>query len=308
MSESNTQRNLAVTAAVVAAIGFAGVVGYFAGRGGSDAPAAPRVGAEIATAAATEAPLAVAAGPERAPAELPSVAARERSEPPAATAPRAGARRPQTSTPEPTPAPVAAAEPLAGASEEPAMAPEAVVAAAPAPVAPVPVEIPAGTMIQLALEAPVSSQIAAVGDRVEANLAAPIRLDGEIVVPSGTRVVGRVTEVKALAKVGGQARLALAFERLEVEPESTPIAAFWAAEGKSETGKDAATIAAGAAIGTILGNQAKKNDRGKVIGAVVGAGVGTAVAAGTKGETIELAAGATLELTLREPVRVLPPR
>ncbi len=86
-----------------------------------------------------------------------------------------------------------------------------------------------------------------------------------------------------------------------------PIAAYWAGEGKSETGKDAATIAAGAAIGTVLGNQAKKNDRGKVIGAVVGAGVGTAVAAATKGEAVELAAGAALELTLRESVRVLPP-
>jgi hypothetical protein len=178
-------------------------------------------------------------------------------------------------------------------------------AAAPAPAAePAPIEVPAGTKIELVLGTAVSSQSAAVGDEIRAELAAPIRVDGEIAVPSGTRVVGRVTEAKALAKVGGRARLALAFESIELDGRTVPIAAYFAREGKSETGKDAATIAAGAAVGTVLGNQAKKNDRGKVIGAILGAGVGTAIAAKTEGETIELPAGARLELTLRDAVTV----
>jgi hypothetical protein len=60
-----------------------------------------------------------------------------------------------------------------------------------------------------------------------------------------------------------------------------PVALHFAREGRSETGRDAATIAAGAAIGIILGNQSKKNDRGKAIGGVLGVAAGTGIAAAT---------------------------
>lgn len=309
MSDVDKQRNLAMAVAAVCAIGFAGIVGYVAGRGGESAATAPQVGAPAPTPVAgatadrpapTTAHLPPGVAEREVPASEQRSAAQRRSTPRetpprAASAPTAVAGAPAESS-APTAAAVAQAEPLA-APESPAE-----VAAAPARI-----EIPAGTKIELSLEEPVSSQSAQVGESVVARLAAPIRVDGEIVVPSGTRVVGRVSEAKPLAKIGGQARLAIDFESLEVAPEPVGIAAFWAREGKSETGRDTATIAAGAAIGTVLGNQAKKNDRGKVIGAIVGAGVGTAVAAATPGEAVELPVGARLELTLRQPVVVSPP-
>jgi len=308
MSEVGKQRNLAMAVAAVCAIGFAGVVGYVAGRGGDPAPSPPQVGAGAPTPVAAQASMPAESATDRVPAgsaratppEGRSDTASRPSQP--ASRPRAARtaspgmdRATESSAPEA--GPVAGVEPAAG---EPA---QAEIASVP----PKPVEIPSGTKIELVLEASVSSQTASVGDAVVASLTSPIRVGGEIAVPSGTRIVGRVSDVKALAKVGGQARLAIDFERLEVAPEPANIAAFWAREGKSETGKDAATIAAGAAIGTVLGNQAKKNDRGKVIGAIVGAGVGTAVAASTPGEAIELPAGARLEVTLRQATVLTPP-
>lgn len=292
MSEIGNRRNALGLIGVAAALALAAAVGFFAGRGGTQAPdrlaaqgepvAAPAAVAEApagpsATTPADSPVASVAEAPARRPSERPSAAEPRESAP-------AGTR--WSNEPEPSPSGTAPA-----ASDHPAPPPA-------------PIEVPAGTQIELVLVESVSSQSAAVGDEVAAELAAPIRVDGEIAVPSGTRAVGRVTEAKALAKVGGRARLALAFETLELEGRTVPIAAFFARDGKSETGKDAATIAAGAAVGTVLGNQAKKNDRGKVIGAILGAGVGTAIAAKTEGETIELPAGARLELTLRDAVTV----
>jgi uncharacterized membrane protein YeaQ/YmgE (transglycosylase-associated protein family) len=102
--------------------------------------------------------------------------------------------------------------------------------------------------------------------------------------------------------VGGQARLALRFDGIERDGRMVAVAAEWALVGKSETGKDAATIAAGAAAGAVLGHQVKKGSRGKILGGLIGAGIGTAVASATEGEKIELAPDALLEAELLEAV------
>lgn len=167
-----------------------------------------------------------------------------------------------------------------------------------------PLVVAAGTRVELELLDGVSSQSAELGDAVRARLASAVTVGDEVALPEGTPVHGRVTGVRALRKVGGQAELALAFESVEVGGERLPIEAYFARTGRNETRRDAAAIAAGTLVGTVLGNQAKKNDRGKVVGGLVGAGVGTAIAAATEGEAIELGAGARLELTLRGDVEV----
>lgn len=173
-----------------------------------------------------------------------------------------------------------------------------------APRPPVLLTVADGTPIRLVLTGGVSSQTATVGDRVEAELSEAVLVDGQVALPEGARLSGRVTEAVPLRKVGGRSRLALAFESVRIDGRDVPITAFFAREGKSETPRDTATIVAGTAIGTILGNQAKKNDRGKILGGVVGAAAGTAVAVATEGERIELPAGTELRLTLRQPVTV----
>ena len=288
MSDARNSRILFFVVLLLVAAGAGFLLGRAREAGSERAPAAP-AGASAAT--APEAPAAsraVAREPASAQAEsapfLPESGTRSR---PSATSVRgeeesaeqAGSASAAAPNPEPEPAP------------EPAE---------------VTVVVPAGTKIRLRLLEGVSSQTAAVGQAVDAEVGAPLAAEGVTAIPAGARVHGRVTEAHALKKVGGRARLALAFDSIVVAGRTVPIEAAFAREGKSETGKDAATIAAGAVVGTVLGNQSRHNDRGKVIGGLLGAGVGTAIAASTEGEKIELGPGAELELTLRAdvPVRV----
>jgi hypothetical protein len=165
-------------------------------------------------------------------------------------------------------------------------------------------EIPSGTRLALRAVSPLSSQTAQAGQSVAFELAEPVVVDGRTLLPAGSRVAGRVTQAVALKKVGGQASLAIGFDSVELATGAVGIDAAWARAGKKETGKDAATIAGGAAVGAVIGNQAKHNDRGKLIGAILGAAAGTAVAASTPGEKVEIPAGALLEVTLRQPAQV----
>lgn len=292
MSDLRTQRNLALGAAAVVAVALALVLGFLLGRGGREAG-----GTAVADlpGAAAVAPVPIGGGEPAAPApvvrEVPAPAAAR----PPAPRPAVDPADPVESPRDPEPATPTEVEPPA---RDPDPEPT------PRPQEPLRLTVPEGTQVILALTEPVSSQTAQVGDAVAAELTEAVEVDGRVALPAGTRLAGRVTEAVALRRVGGQAKLAFSFESLRVDGAEVPIAAHFAREGKSETGKDAATIAAGAAIGIILGNQAKKNDRGKVIGGVVGAAAGTAAAAATDGETIELPAGTELRLTLRGDVTV----
>jgi hypothetical protein len=286
MGDLRLQRNLAIAVALLLAVVVAGVALMRSPRDLAPDPIV-RDGESAEESAGTPAS-----------SDLP-LAAEEETEV-EATEPRPAGARSQPARRESPVAGTRAAQPDRARVSEPA--PEAPVESAPRE--PIRLTVADGTPIRLALTSGVSSQTSGVGDRVEAELSEAVLVDGQVALPQGALLSGRVTEAVPLRKVGGRSRLALAFESVRIDGRDVPIAAFFAREGKSETPRDTATIVAGTAIGTILGNQAKKNDRGKIIGGVVGAAAGTAVAAATEGEQIELPAGTELRLTLREPVVV----
>lgn len=164
-----------------------------------------------------------------------------------------------------------------------------------------PVVFPAGTVLSVELLEPLSSETSHPGDPVRARTLEPLFADGRLAVPAGSRVLGQVTEVRKVKKIGGKALLALDFDRLSVPSTGTwPLAAALVLEGKSETGRDAAAIGGGAAAGAILGRAIKDRKKGKgaLLGAILGAAAGAAIAAETDGEPVDLPAGARLDLVL----------
>lgn len=211
----------------------------------------------------------------------------------------ARAERQAAAPPAPPPAPVADPEP---AYSEPPPPPE---------VRRVSVSLPVGTSLDVELLDTVSSATSQAGDTFRSRLTAAARdAEGRLVLPAGTEVLGMVTEAVPLKKVGGKAMLGLRFTDVVLpDGETAPLTASLLEQGKSETGRDAATIGGAAAGGAILGRILDRGDkkRGTVLGAILGAAAGTAIASKTEGEEVEMPAGSVLRLWLDERLRLTVP-
>lgn len=224
--------------------------------------------------------------------------------PPAAAPATAPAEAPQAPPPAetpkpkpPKPKPKAEVETQAEEPREAAVKPAQVVI----------VTLPAGTTVDLTMVDSIGSRISKTGDLFRARVEKDVLKDGEVVVPAGSTVTGVVTEAVPLGKIGGTAKLAIEFTGT-VTPtgESISVHGVFAKQGKSESGKDAATIGGGAAAGAILGRALSKDNKAKgtVLGALVGAAAGGAVASKTKGEEIEIPAGTAFQMQTDRPVDV----
>lgn len=212
------------------------------------------------------------------------------------------ARRPQASPVSPTPAPSPERPAVESQGNEPVRPVEEARVEEPAPVRKlIEVVVPAGTLVDVEFEDSLSSATSVLGERFQSRVVADVSVDGERVIPAGSMVFGSVTEVVPQKKIGGQARIALSFDRLELPSgESVAMQASFAEAGQKQTRKDAATIGGSAAGGAILGRviDRKNKDKGSVIGAIVGAAVGTAVAANNAGDDVEIPVGTVLALRL----------
>lgn len=195
--------------------------------------------------------------------------------------------------PQPEPAPVVAEEP------EPTPAPAREL---------VDVSVPAGTLVDVEFLDGVSSETSQVGETFTTRVASPVSVDGVVAIPAGARVTGVVTEAVPLKKIGGRARLALELDRLVLPGGAEiPISAGLAEAGRSETGKDAATIGGAAAAGAILGRAtASRGDRKKatIIGTILGGAAGAVIASKTEGEEITIPEGTFVTIALDTPVRL----
>jgi hypothetical protein len=195
---------------------------------------------------------------------------------------------------EPAGAPAAAAEPAA-----PSVTRRIVEIFKPEPVVRT---VPAGTRLGVRLAQGLSSEVSQVGQPVRAEVTRAVSVGGHQVIPAGAVVRGEVTAARP-PKIGGRAQLALRFHTLELPDGSHPVAGGASWVGKSEKGKDIATIAGGAAAGAILGHQAD-DAQGKGVGGVLGGLAGTAIARKTHGKPLTVPAGSVLEVELEAPVTV----
>jgi hypothetical protein len=226
-----------------------------------------------------------------------------------APAPRRTSTAPRRTTPRASaPAPPAQTETEAPRETTAQRDPDPV--PAPRPVRqPTRVTVPAGTTLTAEVTGGASSATAQVGDGVSARLAENVYAGGELAIPAGSRLSGTVTDVRNLRRVGGRAALTVRFDRVELpNGDDAPLYAEWTAQGRNETGRDAATIGGSAAGGAVLGrvlSRGRRQDERTAQGAAVGAVIGTVIAArNNRSGHVEMPVGSTVELTLADAVRV----
>src|ERR1022692_4002460 len=80
--------------------------------------------------------------------------------------------------------------------------------------------VAAGTKLPLSLINSVSTKHSELGDRVYLETAFPILVNGRIVIPVGSWVMGTVTEVKKPGRVKGRGELYIRFDNLTLDWKS----------------------------------------------------------------------------------------
>jgi hypothetical protein len=219
---------------------------------------------------------------------------------------------PEPELPAPTPLPQTTAPPRS--APPPARQPSPAPAPAPAP-APrwVTATAPIGTMFAVTLNQTLSTETSRPGEAFTATLQEAIRDGmGNVVVPAGATVRGRVTQVETSGRVGETAVIKLAFESIAFGGSShrlagTVVEANPQRSHRRSTGEQAARIGAGAAAGAVLGRVIGGDTRSTVRGAAIGAAAGTAIAMGTADVDAVLPAGSRMVIRLDAPIDVRRP-
>lgn len=166
------------------------------------------------------------------------------------------------------------------------------------------VTIPAGTRISIRTVDAIDSAKNRVGDRFEASLEEPLWIDGNMVVPKGADVYGRLEESKETGTFTGRSQLRLELTGIVVNGQTVPlITGEYEVSGKSKGASTTKRTVGGAAIGSIIGALAG-GGKGAAIGAGTGAGVGAGSEIVTKGDEVKIPSETLLDFTLQQSVTI----
>jgi type IV secretion system protein VirB10 len=169
----------------------------------------------------------------------------------------------------------------------------------------------------------INTRSAYIGQAIYCESIYPIAVRNHIIIPKGTSIRGRVTQVIRPGHVKGRAQLGLRFDEM-VLPNGTTrqLRAFLAGFGNESSdtfkpkegqikgggskGQDAGRIASttipGAEVGTIVGAAKGAPLEGLGVGSAVGAAAGVVWILASRGKEIVLAHGTSLELQLSQPL------
>jgi hypothetical protein len=160
-------------------------------------------------------------------------------------------------------------------------------------------EVPAGQELDVRLQTELNSDTAQVEDRFDATTVVDLSVDGDVLIPAGSRLRGIVTAVDDADRLDRKARLSVSFDQMTIDGRSYPIRAsvVEALEGggyKEDAAKIGTAAGVGAIIGGILGGV-----KGALAGILIGGG---GIVAATEGQDIVLPPGTILRVRFDSPV------
>jgi hypothetical protein len=142
------------------------------------------------------------------------------------------------------------------------------------------------------------------GDRFTATLLDAVAVDGQAILPAGTRLDGHVLVATPSARLKGRARLVLALDSFDRDGRKYRIQTTVAARvSGNHKRRNVAIIGGGAATGASIGAIAGGGP-GAAIGAGAGAVAGTVSAAITGKKQVTIPAETVVRFTLGAPVGV----
>lgn len=180
--------------------------------------------------------------------------------------------------------------------------------------------VPLGTTFQVVTSNSINSYTSKVGEKIIAKIAEPITVNGQIVIPPGSEIIGQITYIENSGRVGKNGVMEVKFTSIEI-PYSHRIPVMGKILTVDNTGilkggslkkQIVSTVSTGAittAGGTIAGIGA-----GSIIGGAAGAGAAAGTALGgilgiafmfvRKGKEVIIPRGTKLNIILEQPVTV----
>jgi hypothetical protein len=196
-----------------------------------------------------------------------------------------------------------------GAASAPAPQPQSSLPDDPGTVAPVEmrsayITIPAGTRISVRTMDAIDSTYNVVGDRFQASLEEPLRLEGNVLVAEDALVYGRLTQSKESGTFTGRSQLRLELTGIVVNGKLVPVVTGeYEVTGKSRGASTAKRTVGGAALGAIIGGVAD-GGQGAAVGAGIGAGAGAGSEIITGGDQVKVPSETLLDFTLQQDVSI----
>jgi peptidoglycan hydrolase-like protein with peptidoglycan-binding domain len=174
--------------------------------------------------------------------------------------------------------------------------------------------LPPDTVISVQMNGTLSSRTARVGDKFTATVTVPVYLNGQTVIPAGSIVEGRVTQVTPAKRMNRSGTIGIDFDAL-VFPDGSAVnlvGSLTSADPDTQRRIDdesrvssrrndraAVFIGGGGAIGAVLGGIAG-GGKGAVLGGVAGAGAGVAAILLSKGEEAEVPSGTPFGVQIKQ--------
>lgn len=196
----------------------------------------------------------------------------------------------------------------ANPSATPAGTPATAAAAQPATPPPPPeVHVTAGTTLVIRVDQRLSAKRSRPGEKFTGEFAEDLKDDsGNVVIPKGSQVTGRVDAAKARGHFKGAANLSLRLTSLTLNGKEYPLETRDLRERKKGKGKrSTAMIGGGAGLGMLIGGVAS-GGTGLVIGGLAGAGAGTAGAGLTGNRDLVIPAESIVRFKLSDELVLQP--
>jgi hypothetical protein len=161
-----------------------------------------------------------------------------------------------------------------------------------------------GTKIRVSMDTEISSDVSGRNDTFTTTIAEPVKVRETIVLPVGTVIEGRVTEVERASSAGKGGSLSVKFETIRFENgEKREIEGVLVNRLKASSTQKTSllTVIGGTALGALIG-AVSGTENGALIGAGVGAGAGTGIAVLKKGKNVRIKTAEKFEIELTKQV------
>ncbi len=213
---------------------------------------------------------------------------------------------PPTSTAQPAPSASPQSQPEAAPERPQLMRPDSVeVKRAKEERKPETVTIPAGTVITVRTNQPLSSDRNQEGESFAAVLDAPLVVNGFVLAEKGSKITGRVLTADKGGRVSGRAKLSIQLTDLNTADRQRVaiLTDAYTHEADSSAKNDAVKAGAGAAVGAALG-AIFGGGKGAAIGAAAGGAAGAGTVLTTRGKAAEIATETRIPFRLKEAVTI----